>query len=90
MHHCADHSVFVTGSSLYDVLYSESVLERVFKRVKREGKNTEIHYCLGPQVRVGGTFAERDCHFRSLACDLGLAFRCDTENGTCVRWETSI
>jgi hypothetical protein len=75
MRHCGNHSVFVMGSSLYDVLYSESVFERVFKRVKREGgKNTGIHCCLGPQVRSGGTFAERARHFRSFACDLWVSF----------------
>jgi hypothetical protein len=44
MRQCGNHNVFVTGSSLYDVLYWESVLERVFKRVKREGGGGgEIH-----------------------------------------------
>jgi hypothetical protein len=76
MRRCGNRNVFVTGSSLYDVLYWESVLGRVFKRVKREGgKNAEIHYCFGPQVRTGGTFAERARHFRSFACDLWVSFR---------------
>jgi transcriptional regulator of nitric oxide reductase len=51
MHHFGDHNVFVTGSSLYDVLYAGFVVGGVFKRVKKGRKK----YRTSLQFRPSGT-----------------------------------